>query len=196
MNNQVMKLKRMTILRSRVLGSSVNAACDRCALAKERTCIVFGDGPVDARLMVVGEAPGKQEDAIGQPFVGKSGQLLDGCLQEAGTVREQVYVTNAVKCYPPGCRDPSNEELHTCRPYLVEQIHIVKPRVLVTLGKTAAYAVLRLDVALGDIRGQLHLWKGVWVIPTYHPAFVLCVQAKRETFVDDLRQAYTLSLKK
>lgn len=146
--------------------------CTRCALAASRTQVVVGQTPPGARLLVVGEAPGAAEDETGLPFVGRSGQLLDRLLAEAGLPREQVAVLNTVKCRPPGNRVPSRVETATCRPWLEQQLVQVAPALVVTLGLSAARWFLG-PVTLGAVRGRVHELPGARLLPTYHPAAAL-----------------------
>lgn len=143
--------------------------CTRCGLAQTRTQVVVGSLPPGARLVVVGEAPGAQEDLTGEPFVGRSGQLLDRLLAEAGLPRSQVAVLNTVKCRPPSNRVPSREETSTCRPWLVAQLAELEPALIVTLGLSATRWFLG-PVTLRSVRGDVHLVDGRRVLPTYHPA--------------------------
>jgi uracil-DNA glycosylase family 4 len=147
-------------------------ACTRCALSRTRTQVVVGSTPAGARLLVVGEAPGAQEDLDGEPFVGRSGQLLDGLLRAAGLPREQVAVLNTVKCRPPGNRAPSTLETTSCRPWLEAQLGEVRPSLVVTLGLSATRWFLG-PVTLGSVRGRVHVVDGCRVLPTYHPAAAL-----------------------
>jgi uracil-DNA glycosylase family 4 len=148
--------------------------CTRCPLAYAgRHNIVFGDGDPSARLMFVGEGPGADEDAQGLPFVGKAGQLLNNMIQAMGLKREEVYIANIVKCRPPGNRTPEFAEATTCSQFLVKQIDIVRPQVIVALGATAATYLLGVRQSLGSLRGQWHAARGAKVAVTYHPAFLL-----------------------
>lgn len=148
-------------------------ACTRCPeLASTRTTVVVGSGPVDARLVVVGEAPGAAEDASGTPFVGRSGQLLDRLLAEAGLPRERVAVLNTVKCRPPGNRVPSRIETANCRPWTVQQLDELSPALVVALGLSATSWFLG-RTPLGPVRGTVHEVDGRRVLPTYHPAAAL-----------------------
>ena len=147
--------------------------CTRCpALAATRTQVVVGQTPPGARLLVVGEAPGAQEDLLGEPFVGRSGQLLDRLLEEAGLPRREVAVLNTVKCRPPGNRVPTRAETEHCRPWLQAQLVEVAPALVVTLGLSAASWFLG-RVTLGDVRGRVHEAQAQRVLPTYHPAAAL-----------------------
>ena len=148
--------------------------CTRCPLAYAgRHTIVFGEGDPNARLMFVGEGPGADEDASGQPFVGKAGQLLNNMITAMGLRREDVYIANIVKCRPPGNRTPEFAEATTCSPFLLRQIDIVRPEVIVALGATAATYVLGVRQSLASLRGQWFASRGAKVAVTYHPAFLL-----------------------
>lgn len=147
--------------------------CTRCPeLVSTRTTVVVGDTPPGARLLLVGEAPGAQEDATGRPFVGRSGQLLDRLLDELGLARPHVAVLNTVKCRPPGNRLPSREESASCRPWLTAQLVELRPKLVVTLGLTSAAWFLG-RTTLGAVRGRVHEVEGWTVLPTYHPAAAL-----------------------
>lgn len=148
--------------------------CKRCPLAYAgRHTIVFADGDPNARLMFVGEGPGADEDAIGVPFVGKAGQLLNNMITAMGLKREEVYIANIVKCRPPGNRTPEFVEATTCSQFLVKQIDIVRPEVIVALGATAATYLLGVKQSLASLRGHWHTARGAKVVVTYHPAFLL-----------------------
>jgi DNA polymerase len=150
------------------------AGCTRCALAAGRTQVVFGVGDPHAALMFVGEAPGYHEDLQGAPFVGRSGQLLDRLVrQELGVDRSQCYIANVVKCRPPGNRDPRPEEIAACRPYLDEQVHLIGPQVVVTLGNFATRALLGTAEGISRARGKSYRFGSVHLVPTYHPAAAL-----------------------
>ena len=148
--------------------------CTRCPLAYAgRRKIVFGDGDANARLMFVGEGPGADEDASGIPFVGKAGQLLNNMIQAMGLKREQVYIANIVKCRPPNNRAPEPVEANTCDQFLLRQIDVVQPEVVVALGATAATYLLGVRQSLGGLRGRWHRCRGAKLAVTYHPAFLL-----------------------
>ena len=149
------------------------ADCTRCRLAHGRTQVVFGVGDAHAELMFIGEGPGFHEDKQGEPFVGAAGQLLNRMLGEIGLAREQVYIGNVVKCRPPGNRDPQADEIEACTPWLVEQLSLIQPRVIVTLGNFATKFVLQTETGITRLRGQVHDWHGRTVIPTFHPAAIL-----------------------
>lgn len=165
------------------------AGCTRCGLCRSRGRTVFGTGDRAARLMVVGEAPGAEEDRQGLPFVGRAGQLLTSMLRAMGLAREQVYIANVLKCRPPGNRDPAPAEAQQCRPYLERQIELVAPRLLLCVGRIAAQNLLGTDAALGSLRGRLHRVGGVPVVVTYHPAYLLRSPAQKPRAWEDLRLA-------
>jgi uracil-DNA glycosylase len=152
----------------------VALGCTRCPLAEGRTQVVFGVGDPNADLMFVGEGPGREEDLRGEPFVGRSGRLLDQLLaEELGIDRQQCYIANVVKCRPPGNRDPLPIEIETCRPYLVAQIELIAPAVIVTLGNFAARLLLDTTEGIRRLRGRVHPYGAISLVPTYHPAFAL-----------------------
>ena len=159
--------------------------CTRCALHKGRNKIVFAVGDPNARLMFVGEGPGADEDAQGLPFVGRAGQLLNNMIAAMGLKREQVYIANVVKCRPPGNRTPEPDEANTCSPFLFRQIDVVRPQVLVALGATAATYLLGHRQPLAGLRGRVHAFRGMQLIVTYHPAFLLRdPRQKKEAWAD------------
>ena len=159
--------------------------CTRCALHKGRNKLVFADGSAEARLMFVGEGPGADEDAQGLPFVGRAGQLLNNMITAMGLKREEVYIANVVKCRPPGNRTPEPEEANTCSPFLFRQIDVVNPEVIVALGATAATYLLGQRQPLAGLRGRVHSFRGLKLIVTYHPAFLLRdPRQKKEAWAD------------
>ena len=150
------------------------SGCTRCALAEGRTHVVFGVGDPNADLLFVGEGPGAEEDRQGLPFVGRSGQLLDKLLlEEIGITRESCYIANVVKCRPPENRDPRPDEITACRPYLEQQIDLIKPKVVVTLGNFAAKLLLDTQVGITKLRGRSYPFRHGVLVPTLHPAYVL-----------------------
>jgi uracil-DNA glycosylase family 4 len=164
--------------------------CRRCALCGTRTQTVFGVGARDARLLVVGEAPGAEEDRQGEPFVGRAGQLLNSVLRAAGFGREQVFIANILKCRPPDNRDPLPAEVEQCLPYLERQIELVRPALLLCVGRIAAQNLLRTDVTIGRLRGRVHrLASGLPVVVTYHPAYLLRSPGEKRKVWDDLKLA-------
>jgi len=159
--------------------------CTRCALHSGRNKLVFGDGSPSARLLFVGEGPGADEDAQGLPFVGKAGQLLNNMIAAMGLKREEVYIANVVKCRPPGNRTPEPDEANTCSPFLFRQIDVVRPQVLVALGATAATYLLGHRQPLAGLRGRVHAFRGMQLIVTYHPAYLLRdPRQKKEAWAD------------
>jgi uracil-DNA glycosylase len=171
--------------------------CTRCALHKGRNKLVFADGDPNARLMFVGEGPGADEDAQGLPFVGRAGQLLNNMIAAMGLKREQVYIANVVKCRPPGNRTPEPDEANTCTPFLFRQIDVVRPQVLVALGATAATYLLGHKQPLAGLRGRVHAFRGMQLIVTYHPAYLLRdPRQKKEAWADLQMAMKELGLKK
>jgi uracil-DNA glycosylase family 4 len=150
------------------------ADCIKCRLANGRTQVVFGVGNANADVMFIGEAPGFHEDKQGEPFVGAAGQLLTRMLGEVvGIERDDVYISNILKCKPPGNRDPQEDEIESCTPWLVEQVSLIQPRVIVTLGNFATKFVLQTAQGITRMRGRTYPWHGRTVIPTFHPAAIL-----------------------
>lgn len=147
--------------------------CTRCQLHEGRTNLVFGDGNPKARLMFVGEGPGRDEDMQGKPFVGRSGKLLTKIIEAMGLKREDVYIGNVVKCRPPNNRAPEQNEMDTCEQFLFKQIRFIKPEVIVCLGATAAKSILKTKASLGSLRGKFHMYSGSKLMVTYHPAALL-----------------------
>lgn len=156
----------------RALGDQA-ASCVGCGLAETRTQVVFGVGAFDADIMFVGEAPGRNEDLQGEPFVGAAGKLLDGLLGEIGVQREDVYIANVLKCRPPGNRDPRPDEIEACKGYLRTQLELIDPRVVVTLGNFATKLLLKRNVGITKLRGQVYPWWRRSLVPTFHPAAAL-----------------------
>jgi DNA polymerase len=163
--------------------------CQRCQLARGRNKIVFADGDANAQLMFVGEGPGADEDAQGLPFVGRAGQLLNNMIGAMGLKREQVYIANIVKCRPPQNRKPEPDEAHTCTPFLERQIDVVRPRVLVALGATAATYLLGMRGSIGSMRGRIHDYRGIQTVVTYHPAYLLRDPTQKKETWKDLQMA-------
>lgn len=147
--------------------------CARCKLATGRTTIVFGSGDPGARLVVIGEGPGEEEDRQGKPFVGRAGQLLTKMLESVGITREEVYICNIVKCRPPGNRNPEPDEIASCAPFLEGQLASIGPGVICALGTFATQTLLRSREPIGRLRGQLHAFGAAVVVPTFHPAYLL-----------------------
>ena len=150
------------------------AACEACSLCKTRNRTVPGVGDLRAEWMLVGEAPGAEEDAKGEPFVGQAGRLLDNMLAALGMRRDRyVYIANVLKCRPPGNRAPTPVEIESCRPYLDRQIELIRPKLIIALGKSAATTLLNVDATIASMRGRIHRYRSVPLIVTYHPAYLL-----------------------
>lgn len=165
--------------------SNEAAGCVKCRLSEGRTQVVFGRGSADAELVVVGEAPGRREDETGLPFVGPAGKLLDLLLLSVGIERGSAYICNVLKCRPPKNRDPMADEVETCAPYLHAQLDIIQPRALLAVGKFAAQWLSGRESSVGRLRGTVHEYRGVPVIATYHPAYLLrSPHATRKTWQD------------
>jgi DNA polymerase len=165
--------------------------CKRCKLCAQRTNIVFGAGNPTAKLMFVGEGPGADEDAQGEPFVGRAGQKLNEMIRAIGLERKDVYIANIVKCRPPGNRDPEPDEVGTCSPFLFRQIEIIRPAVIVTLGSPASKTLLDTKAGITSLRGRWGAFRGVPVMPTFHPAYLLrkYTPENRRAVFDDLKAA-------
>ncbi|MEM5385293.1 uracil-DNA glycosylase family protein [Paraburkholderia phymatum] len=150
------------------------SACERCRLCEKRTNTVFGVGDREADWMLIGEAPGENEDKQGEPFVGQAGKLLDNMLRSLGLARGMnVYIANVIKCRPPGNRNPEPDEVARCEPYLQRQVALVKPKLIVALGRFAAQSLLKTEASISSLRGRVHEYEGVPVVVTYHPAYLL-----------------------
>jgi len=168
------------------------AGCRACGLCESRTQTVFGVGNERARLMIVGEAPGENEDLQGEPFVGQAGKLLDNMLRAIGLTRaddtpeRQVFIANTLKCRPPRNRNPDPAETAMCAPFLERQIELVQPRLLLAMGRFAAQSLLRTDEPIGKLRGRVHRWRDIPVVVTYHPAYLLRSLAEKARAWDDL----------
>jgi uracil-DNA glycosylase family 4 len=175
-----MSLARLTQLKNEV------AACTRCGLCKTRTNVVFGEGNPRARLMFIGEGPGRDEDLLGRPFVGAAGLLLDKMMASIGFNRNTVYIVNIVKCRPPGNRDPQPDEAAACIGYLRSQVAIIKPKIIVCLGRISARYILGTDIRITRDRGVWREMKGFWILPTYHPAALLRNEALKKDAWHDL----------
>ncbi len=162
--------------------------CVACGLHETRTKVVFGVGNPDARLMFIGEGPGRDEDLQGEPFVGRAGRLLTKIIQAMGYQREDVYIANAVKCRPPQNRDPKTVEVEACRDFLMRQVALIQPDVIVLLGRSAVGAVLGLSAPLSRLRGTFRDWNGTQVMCTYHPAYLLRDPRQKRPAWDDLKR--------
>jgi DNA polymerase len=167
--------------------------CTRCKLSGlGRSQVVFGVGNPNADLMFVGEAPGADEDLQGIPFVGRAGQLLTKIIEAIDLKREDVYIANVIKCRPPQNRNPEPDEIETCEPFLFRQIDIIKPRVIVTLGKFAAHTLLRCDDPISRLRGRVFDYRGAKLIPTFHPAYLLRNPASKREVWEDMKVVRSL----
>lgn len=177
--------------------------CKRCRLCEERNNLVFGVGNPQAQLMFVGEGPGRDEDLKGEPFVGRAGKLLDKIIAAMKLSREEVYIANVVKCRPPDNRNPAPDEIETCEPFLLRQIEIIRPKVIVCLGTFAAQTLLQTDTRIGALRAKFHAWPSasvkeqfatelpegsIQVMPTYHPAFLLRNPNMKRPLWEDMQQ--------
>ena len=160
--------------------------CTQCGLHATRTQTVFGVGSHTAQWMFVGEAPGAEEDAKGEPFVGRAGQLLNAMLFALGLKREEVYIANVLKCRPPGNRDPQPDEVEQCEPYLLRQIELIRPRLIVALGRHAAHSLLKTELPLARLRGQRLDYHGTPLVVTYHPAYLLRSPTEKRKAWEDL----------
>lgn len=162
--------------------------CKRCKLHPTRKNIVFGSGNPGARLMLVGEAPGAEEDEQGMPFVGKAGQLLTKIIEAIDLKRSDVYIANIIKCRPPSNRNPDEDEIKTCIPFLKKQIEIIAPEIVCTLGNIAARSLLDTDMGITKLRGRFHERSGLKIMPTYHPSYLLRDQSKKRETWEDMKK--------
>lgn len=162
--------------------------CQRCNLHATRTQIVFGTGSPDPGILFVGEGPGEEEDLQGKPFVGRAGQLLTKMIEAMGLTREQVFIANVVKCRPPNNRNPEPEEIAACSPFLTAQIKALNPKVICTLGAFAARTLLKTEEKISKLRGRFHLYEGIKLMPTYHPAYLLRNPSEKKTSWGDLQE--------
>ena len=162
------------------------AGCTRCALSQSRTNTVFGVGNADADWMIIGEAPGAEEDRKGEPFVGRAGKLLDQMLYAIGQSRDQVFIANILKCRPPNNRDPKPDEAAACREYLEQQIAVIRPRIILAVGRIAAQNLLGSDEPVGRMRGRAHELNGIPLVVTYHPAYLLRSPTQKRKSWSDL----------
>jgi uracil-DNA glycosylase len=165
--------------------------CQRCKLAPSRQNLVFGVGNPEAHLVFVGEAPGADEDAQGEPFVGKAGQLLTKMIEAMGYARGDVYICNVLKCRPPGNRNPEPDEVAACEPFLKKQLGAIRPRMIVALGKFAVQCLLRDDSPISRLRGNFRTYEGIPLMPTFHPAYLLRDPSKKKLAWDDLKAVNT-----
>ncbi|HVS33192.1 MAG TPA: uracil-DNA glycosylase [Thermoanaerobaculia bacterium] len=168
--------------------AAVASVCTRCRLATTRTQVVFGVGNSNADLMFIGEAPGRDEDLKGEPFVGRAGQLLTDIIKAMKLTRDDVYIANVIKCRPPENRNPEPDELDECRPYIRSQIEMIKPKVIVTLGKVALQSLSGRAHAISAARGQWTELDGIKVMPTYHPAYLLRTPSAKKDVWNDMKK--------
>ena len=147
--------------------------CQRCRLAKGRTNIVFGEGDPDAKLMFIGEGPGREEDLQARPFVGDAGKLLTRLIEKMGFKRKEVYIANIVKCRPPMNREPEEDEMNACKPFVEEQIKIINPKVIISLGRISAQSLLNTKIPISKLRGRFYDYMHISLMPTFHPAYLL-----------------------
>ncbi len=173
----------------RMLKEEIGPACDRCKLhTLGRRQVVFGVGNPNADLMFVGEAPGADEDLQGEPFVGRAGQLLTKIIEAIGLTREQVYIANVIKCRPPGNRNPEPDEVERCEPFLFRQLDVIKPKVVVALGKFAAQSLLKTTDPITRLRGRVYHYRGASLIATFHPAYLLRNPASKREVWEDMKK--------
>jgi DNA polymerase len=179
-------------MRSLAEAAAAASTCTKCRLAERRTQVVYGVGNPDAELLFIGEGPGLHEDQQGEPFVGAAGQLLTRMLGDIGLRRDEVYIANVVKCRPPGNRDPEPDEIEACTPWLIEQVSLIQPSLIVTLGNFATKFVLNTTTGITRLRGQAFPWHGRTVIPTFHPAAILRSGGDGSRQFGDLRADFDL----
>lgn len=182
-NKQQLRLIGLEALRQRALN------CEKCSLASTRTQVVFGHGDINSRLLFLGEAPGAEEDQQGKPFVGRSGKLLTNMIKAMGFDREQVYITNGVKCRPPENRRPTPEESSSCSDFIQGEIAIINPKVIITLGASATEAILGPGEGITKRRGKVSKYNDISVIPTFHPSYLLRNPKAKDIVVEDLKLA-------
>jgi len=163
--------------------------CTKCGLHKTRKNAVFGKGPIDAKIMLIGEAPGMEEDMQGVPFVGRAGKKLEGILSEAGIDIDEIFITNVVKCRPPGNRNPEIYEIMKCSPYLVEQIRVIRPEMIVLLGNIALSLVTGNPGGITKMRGKTLEYMSIPAIPTFHPAYILRNPGSEKIVIEDFKKA-------
>ena len=175
------KSRRLEELRQKI------GECKRCKLWNGRTHIVFGTGNPDTRLLFVGEGPGEEEDRQGKPFVGRAGELLTKMIGAMGLVRDDVYIANVIKCRPPQNRNPEEDEITACRPFLEEQIEIIRPEVICALGTFAAHTLLKTEVKISGLRGKIHVKDNYKIVPTFHPAYLLRNAGQKHLAWEDLQ---------
>lgn len=163
--------------------------CTGCKLSAGRKNIVFGEGSPDARLMFIGEAPGRDEDIEGRPFVGRAGELLTRLIERLGLSRQDVYIGNILKCRPPSNRDPEDDEIENCMPIIRRQIRIISPSVIISLGRVSAQTLIDTKAPISKLRGNFHSYEGIPLMPTFHPAYLLRNPKEKWTVWDDAQMA-------
>lgn len=162
--------------------------CKRCRLHQGRTSLVFGTGSPTAEIVFVGEAPGREEDIQGEPFVGEAGELLTKIIEAMGLRRQDVYITNVVKCRPPSNRNPETDEIETCEPFLIRQLEIIKPKIICALGTFAAQSLLKTKEKISALRGEFYYYHDIKVMPTYHPAYLLRNPIEKKVVWEDVKK--------
>jgi DNA polymerase len=167
---------------------NIALACTQCRLSQSRTQVVYGVGNPQADLMFIGEAPGRDEDLKGEPFVGRAGQLLTDIIKAMKLTRDDVYIANVIKCRPPENRNPEPDELDACRPFIQRQIELIEPKVIVTLGKFALQSLTGRSYAISAARGKWTEYNGIKVMPTYHPAYLLRTPSAKKEVWQDMKQ--------
>ncbi len=187
-NKEVLDLKLSQL---RELASELDG-CTRCRLHEGRTNLVFGDGNPDAKVVFVGEGPGYDEDMQGIPFVGQAGRLLTKMIKALGWSRDDVYICNVVKCRPPKNRTPRADEIKICSPFMFKQLEIIQPRVICVLGACAASTILKVNMSMSAMRGKDFYWRGIPVVATYHPAYLLRNPAEKRKAWEDFKRLYNL----
>ncbi|HVT03717.1 MAG TPA: uracil-DNA glycosylase [Thermoanaerobaculia bacterium] len=163
-------------------------ACTLCRLSTTRTQAVVGEGNLSADLMFIGEAPGRDEDAAGEPFVGRAGQLLTDIIKAMKLTRDDVYISNVIKCRPPENRNPEQDEMDTCRPYIQRQIEMIRPKVIVTLGRFALQTIMQKPLGISTVRGKWLRYGDIRVMPTYHPAYLLRTPSAKKDVWNDMKK--------
>ena len=161
--------------------------CTRCKLSKSRLRLVFGEGSLNAKLVFVGEAPGRDEDKSGRPFVGRAGQLLTKIIRAMGLARRDVYIMNIVKCRPPQNRNPQDDEINTCEPFMLRQLEIIRPNIICALGTFSTQTLLKTKEPISRLRGKFYDYHGIKLMPTYHPAYLLRNPYKKKDVWEDLQ---------
>ena len=187
-SNKIIREEKLTLKELRKeLGD-----CKRCKLHRTRRTIVFGEGNEKATLMFIGEGPGYDEDVQGKPFVGRAGQLLTKIIESVNLSREEVYITNIIKCRPPQNRNPESDEIQSCHPFLMKQISVIQPKIICALGTFSAQTLLKTDTKITALRGKVYDLEGTKVIPTYHPAFLLRNPEKKREVWEDMKKIVEL----